>query len=253
MELSETEANGHLTLGQFQAHMERMAQMLVKKADDSTERLSNEIAQMRERIIDLEKHVENQGVVIESMRDEINVRDERICVLESTVQMMTRERNLPYLVFDGSAVPPPPANEPWREDVASTVVDMVKESLPAVSVSKGDIEEAYRVARGKKIVCKFMRKGRGSPRDQIYQKRVSLGKDENGQRIANAKQLYVNEMLTDGAQHAFYELRKAKKAGRIHTVFTRQCRIYVRMIEHGEAILVNDHKDLDRILHGAQH
>ena len=124
--------------------------------------------------------------------------------------------------------------------------------LPDVSVCEGDILEKYRAAGGKKIVCKFMRSDRGSPRDQIYRKRLSLGKDENGQRKSIENQLFISEMLTQGTQNAFSRLRRIKKEGLIHTVFTRQGTIYVRLIEHGEIIAVRGQRDLEQILQDVQ-
>ena len=245
---SDDETDDQLSAGTFQAQISSLSAMLVKKIDDSTDRLSNEFAKMMERVVGLEKHVEEQGVLIDSMRDAISERDARISDLEEAIVVMKREQNLPYLMFDGGAVPPPPANEPWKEDVRSTVLDLVKENMPDVSVAKSDIAESYRVAKGKRIVCKFVRYGRDSPRDQIYQRRMSLGKDRNGERKSIQQQLFINEVLTEGAQYAYSELRKARKAGLIHTVFTRQCKIYVRMIEHGEIRQVKGQRDLDQIL-----
>lgn len=249
---SDVEDVGRVTPKMLREQLQKFSDVLSKKMDNSTERLSQEIAEMKERVVSLEKHVEEQGVVIDNMRDAIGERDARIEDLEATVDKMKREQNLPYLIFDGGAVPPPPANEPWKEDVRSTVLDLVRENLPDVNVSKSDILESYRVAKGKKIVCKFARSGRGSARDEIYQRRVSLGKDRNGERRSNASQLFINEMLTDGAQTAFTELRKAKRAGIIHAVFTRQGRIHVRLIQHGEILLVRGQRDLDQILQQGQ-
>ena len=168
--------------------------------------------------------------------------------LECTLQDIQIQQNRPYLIFGGEGVPPPPLQQPWTEEVSKTVIKMVDKYIPDVVVKKEDIDQCFRVGRGKKIVCKFTRCGRGSPRDMIYEKRVTMGKDENGQQRKRSDSVFVNEMLTEGAQSACTELRRAKRDGIIHTVFTRDCRIYVRMFEHGKIIRVSNSDDLDRVL-----
>lgn len=242
------ELPGQLTPTLLQAQLKKMSEILMDKMDQTTERLSSEFAAMKQRIQDLEQHVEEQETVIDELRRAVEKKDQRVRDLECKVQDVQMEQSRPYLIFDGEGVPPPPTERPWTEDVRGTVVDMVGKYLPAVRVEKEDIEHCYRVARGRKIVCKFMRYGRGSPRDTIYEKRVNLGKDEVGQRRARSQSLYVNEMLPEGAQSAFAELRNAKREGLIHAVFTRDCRICVRMIEHGKIIRVNNSDDLDRVI-----
>ena len=185
---------------------------------------------------------------MEMLRDQVAERDERIQEMESVVAEVQREKNIPYLVFDGSGVPPPPAESPWTEDVANTTVNMLQKYMPDSEVSARDIAHSYRVARGKKIVCKFVRSGQGSARDKIYENRWKLGQDANGQRRGKEDSLFVNELLSQGVQSAFTQLRAAKKSGVIHSVHTRYGQIFVRMFKHGEKIRVRDQKDLDRIL-----
>lgn len=244
----EEELSGRLTPAMLQDQLKRMSEALMDKMDQTTERLSSEFAAMKQRIQDLEQHVEEQGIVIDELRRTVDKKDQRVRELECQVQDIRMEQNRPYLIFEGEGVPSPPSQRPWTEDIRGTVVDMVGKYLPDVRVEKQDIEHCYRAARGRKIVCKFMRYGRGSPRDTIYEKRVTLGRDEAGQRREKSQSLFVNEKLSEGAQSAFTELRNAKREGLIHAVFTRDCRICVRMFEHGKILRVNNSDDLDRVL-----
>ena len=92
--------------------------------------------------------------------------------------------------------------------------------------------------------------GQNSIRERIYQKRVTLGKDENGRRRDRSDQLHVNERLCDAAEAAYAKLRKAKRERErvVHSVFTRQGHIYVRMFEHGLVTRVHNWGDLSDIL-----
>ena len=225
----EQELMGQLTPAMLQTELKKMSEVLLQKMDQSTERLSREFTAMKQRIQDLEKHVEDQGAVIDELRGVVEERDQRVRDLECVMQDIQMEQNRPCLVFDGEGVPPPPSQQTWTEDVSRTVIGMVGKYLPDVSVTKEDIDQCYRVAKGRKIVCKFTRCGRDSPRDVIYEKRASMGRDENGQRREKSDSLFVNEVLTEGAQSAYAKLRKAKRDKLIHTVFTRGGRIYVRI------------------------
>lgn len=148
---------------------------------------------MQHRVLDLENHVEQQGVEIDTLRSAVDRRDDRISELERAVTELEMERNRSFLIFDGPAVPPPPAGqESWEENVTETVVKTVRKYLPDIEVRKDDIVQSYRVGRGKKIVCQFVSVGRNSIRERIYQSRVKLGKDESGQRRERDDQLFVN-------------------------------------------------------------
>ena len=201
--------------------LNKLASLVTAKIDRSTETLRAELQQIKQRLYDLENHVEAQGETIERLRDQVSERDQRIQEMEGIIAEMEREKNMPYLVFDGSGVPPPPAESPWMEDVAETTVTLLHKYMPDTEVSTRDIAHSYRISKGKKIVCKFARIGRGSVRDAVYEKRATLGKDQNAQPRERSDQLFVNEMLSQGTHTAFMQLRAAKKNGQIHSVHTR--------------------------------
>ena len=205
---------------------------------------------MKQRIQDLENHAEGQNQVIERLTEAVERRDDKIKELEETLDEMERERHTPVLVFDGTGVPPPPATRPWQEDISATVTGVVRKFMPDIEMSGQDIVHAYRTAKGKKIVCKFSRCGKGSTSDNIYEKRASLRTDESGQPRDKSDQLFINEMVSAKTNNVLKKLRDAKKAGVIHSVFTNYGHIYVRMIEHGQKIRVRDQRDLSDILLG---
>ena len=87
-------------------------------------------------------------------------------------------------------------------------------------------------------------------RDKIYDSRMELAKDENGQRRDRSEQLYVNEKLTNGASAAYRSLREEKRGGRVHTVYTKHGIIYVRTKQHGAKIRVYNRATYEQVLRG---
>ena len=177
-------------------------------------------------------------------------RDRRISTLEGETEELRRVNNLAYLIFEGPGVPSAPKDEPWKEDVAKTTKDLLTKNMPSVPVSDGDIRQCYRAGRGKQIVCEFTRCGSGSVRDAVYEARMTLMKDENGQRRGASDQVFCNEKLTTGAAEANRKLHAAKKSGKLHSVHTKHGFIYVRMFQHGAKIRVSSRVECERVLRG---
>ena len=121
------------------------------KMDQTTERLSSEFAAMKQRIQDLEQHVEEQGIVIDELRRTVDRKDQRVRELECQVQDIRMEQNRPYLIFEGEGVPSPPSQRPWTEDIRGTVVDMVGKYLPDVWVEKKTLNTAIVRLGGEKL------------------------------------------------------------------------------------------------------
>ena len=68
------ELTGPLTPAMLQAQLKKMSEILVGKMDQTTERLSSEFAAMKQRIQDLEEHVEEQGTIIDELRKTVEKR-----------------------------------------------------------------------------------------------------------------------------------------------------------------------------------
>ena len=132
--------------------------------------LKEEIGRMGVRITELEQHVEQRDNYIQEIEQQLYDRESRVVQLEEEVEQLSCEKKKKDLVFSGAAVPAPPA-QPWSEDVTATAVSMLSECLPSVPVNRDDIEESYRVGRGRRIVCRFRVTGKGSVRDMIYENR----------------------------------------------------------------------------------
>ena len=161
-----------------------------------------------------------------------------------------REKNAPYLVLDGAGLQPPPNTEPWKEDVTDAAIKTLNKYMPDVEVSPSDFITCYRVARGKKIMCKFTRYGNNSVRDQIYEGRVKLARTPDGRPREQSEALYVNEVLSHDLYEVVKQLRDARKNRIIYSVFTVYGHIYVKPSQFGAKRRVRSRQELDQVLRG---
>ena len=178
-----------------------------------TDGLAQELRRLHGKVSELERHVSDQGDTIQHLYEVVDSRDRRIWALEEEMEELRREANVPVLVFDGPGIPAPPQQQPWKEDVAAATIAMLQQHVPAVEVQASDITQCHRVNRGKAIVCRFSRWGPGSARDSIFEARMTLGKDQEGNRREASEQIYINEKLTPGAFDAYRKMRAARKRG----------------------------------------
>ena len=167
----------------------------------------------------------NQDIALEH---EVQQRDAAILDLSEQLDEMDTERRRSTLIFTGRGVPAVSGDRQYAEDVSNTVLDMVRSTFPSVSVGRSDIANCYRVGSKRTRVVQFLRHGRGTPRDQLYQARFDLMKERDG-----SKTIFVNESLSSRKRHQLNTLRMAKKNGQIHSVFTRDCVVYFREKKDG--------------------
>ena len=234
----------------LQKELQKQTELLSEQFQRTTDSLKEELRNMQQRIRDLEQHVSDQGETIQQLYEAVDKRDARILMLEGEVEEMRRENNCPYLTFSGPGVPAAPRDEPWKEDVAATARGLLQKYMPQTEVKEEDIVQCHRGTKGRVIICRFSRWGQASVRDEIYENRMGLGKDENGQKRDSSDQLYVNERLTPGAAAAYHSLREQKKKGLIHSVYTKYGIIYVRTKQHGAKFRVYNRATYDRVLRG---
>ena len=113
-----------------------------------------------------------------------------------------------------------------REDVHRLVVRTLNQCMPGLNMNEDDIDRAHRLpGKGNRIIVRFVRSGRGSVRDEVYWRRLSL----------RGRDLFVAESLTKLRGRIFRSLLSAKKEGKIHTVFTRGGHVLYKLREYGTA------------------
>lgn len=161
-----------LTEQTLRAVMKRMARQIRDDISTQFDSLRDEISKMGTRITDLERHVEERDNYIQDVEQRLQDRETRVAELEEEVDHFSSLSRRKDLILSGSAIPPAPA-QIWTEDVTTTAVAVLSCCLPAIAVCKEDIEESYRIAKGKRIVCRFREVGKGSIRDRIYESRLS--------------------------------------------------------------------------------
>ena len=228
----------------------KQTSLLTEQFRKTTDCLKEELLTMQQKVCDLEQHVNDQGNTIQQLYDAVDGRDSRIAALEGQLEDMRREQNCSSLVFSGPGVPAAPAEEPWKEDVAAAARTMLQKYMPETQVKEQDIVQCHREDRGRRIVCQFSRYGQASVSDVVYDNRMALMKDKDGQPRGSGEQLYINEKLTPGAFQAYLKIREAKKRGRIHSVYTKHGFIFVRMRQYGAKIRVHDGVSCERVLRG---
>ena len=113
-----------------------------------------------------------------------------------------------------------------REDIHGLVVSTLNRCLPGLNMCDADIDRAHRLpGAGNRIIVRFVHSGRGSIRDQVYWRRLSL----------RGRDLFISESLTRMRGVIFRSLLSVKKQGKIHTVFTRGGQVFFKSREYGTA------------------
>ena len=130
------------------------------------------------------------------------------------------------------------------EDVTAVTLDVLKRHLPTVELRREDIASCIRVARGKKIICKFFRTGPLTPRYRLYDSRFSL-KDSRPE-----DRLYISENLSKARFDIFQKLLQEKRAKNVHSVFSKNGAVFCRVAMHGRKIRVSHTQQIPEVLRG---
>ena len=209
--------------------------------------LHSEIAELRTRVMELEQHAEAQGVVIDDLECRLHQRENRTAELEAALDQVEADQKAGDLILSGTAIPPPPAPTEGREppeDVTAVTLDVLKRHLPTVELRREDIASCIRVARGKKIICKFFRTGPLTPRYRLYDSRFSL-KDSRPE-----DRLYISENLSKARFDIFQKLLQEKRAKNVHSVFSKNGAVFCRVAMHGRKIRVSHTQQIPEVLRG---
>ena len=211
-----------------------------------TDALRSELAEQRSRVLELEQHVEAQGVVIDEMEGRLRQREDRTAELEEALDQVEADQKSGDLIFAGSAIPPPPAITDYSrpEDVTAVTLELLRRHLPTVELSREDFVSCTRIAQGKKLLCKFSRSGPLSPRYQLYDSRFSLKDSRDEDR------LYISENLSKVRFHIFQKLLQEKRAKRLYSVFSKNGAVFCKAVKHGRKIRVSYVQQIPEVLRG---
>ncbi|KAF0298187.1 hypothetical protein FJT64_004437 [Amphibalanus amphitrite] len=135
---------------------ESLRDFIREEISRTTETFRSELAEQKNRIVELESHVEAQGVFIDELERRLRGREDRTADLEAALDQVEADQKSSDLILSGSAIPPPPQPAEGRgppEDVAGVALGLLRRHLPAVELKREDIVSCTRIARGKKLLC----------------------------------------------------------------------------------------------------
>ena len=210
--------------------------------------LRADLGRLHSRIKELEQHVERRDCYIDELGQRVSERDTRICDLEDEVDRLSNELRKKDLMLSGAAVPAPPA-EQWKEDVVETAVTVLAQCMPQVPISRDEIDDAFRIGKNKRILCRFKSPTKGSVRDRLYEGRFN-SKPAEGPENTESKNLYISEHLTPYRQTIFQALLEEKRAKRVYTVYTKHGDVYCKIAQYGRKIKVDSMQQIPSVLRG---
>lgn len=133
-------------------------------------------------------------------------------------------------------------------DTKQQVCDFIKNDMKLI-VKSHNIISAYRIGlrkvdqeKPRTILVTF---SNDWSKTEIYNERMSLRK------IDHCK-VFINENLSKDKNNLLIYARKLKKEGKLHTAFSRDCEIYVKMSPDSEVVHVSKTEDVDRLIQPAK-
>ena len=120
------------------------------------------------------------------------------------------------------------------------VVTAVRQNFRDLNITANDIARAHRMPGEQRVICRFVRSGKGSVRDQIYFRRLEL----------KGTNMYVNESVTKFRQDLISKLIPLKKANRLFSVFTRYGRVYCTEQRGGRMIRIDSVQEIENLAAG---
>ncbi len=126
------------------------------------------------------------------------------------------------------------------EDDVEALVQLGKQKC-GMDLKASDIEHTYRLGKPREqkprdIIVRFCKK---STREKFCRNRKSIVNQGDP-----AKNIYVNDHLTEHRRHLLYAARHLYKSGKISAAWSQGGNVLIRKYEGGNPIQIHDHEDL---------
>ena len=141
-----------------------------------------------------------------------------------------------------------PESQPFdEEDMKSKIVKFSKDHLALENISSEDIEEVTRLGKAaedkiRDVLITFRSK---QTRNKFYLRRKKLYDVDTMRSLSG---IYINEDLTPYRQRLYFDTRNLRKRATIHSVWTSQGTIMVKLEEHSLPTSILTHRELADLL-----
>ncbi|KAK3090419.1 hypothetical protein FSP39_011709 [Pinctada imbricata] len=174
---------------------------------------------------------EQQIAVLQSTNAELV---ERVADLENDVEELEQYGRRTSLRFHNVAVPSDSNSD-------NVIVDLVNKKL-GVKITHDDINRSHPVGKPnqsgrRQLICRFRN---WKLKNEIFMKKKHLKTDPD--------RIFITEDLTRYRQSIVSNISRAKKSRHVHSFWTNDGRIFLKLSESGEKHLVRSVADLERLV-----
>ena len=181
--------------------------------------------------------------------DAVAARDQEICALRQELREVREELNsleqhsrLTCLNISGIPESPSESTEQIVRDVAAAA---------GVTLSPTAIDVSHRVGRPQEGRCRpiIVRMATRTSRDALYAARKDLRSGRVPALGAEMiKKVFISENLTRANQRVMFAARQLKRRGKLHSVWTDNCRMKVRLQQGSSTRVIRNLDDLRELV-----
>ena len=231
-------------LNVIKIHSKKIADECIKtleaKVNLKIDQLSEEIQSLKKEKVKLQEVIESmekQHRKVERLQHESNLMRSEVRDIKTKSDMLEQEQYQNNLQIVGL----PEAKD---NDDIKQLIKLSKDKL-GVKIKASDIKEVIRLGK---------RKDKGPPRNTIVkfqEKSTKVKLCEHKKKLATqkdpAKNIYLNDHLSQHRQHLLYAARQLVKSKKLFGAWTQGGNILVKKEESGKIIQVLNHTDLMKI------
>ncbi len=132
-------------------------------------------------------------------------------------------------------------DEEEEEDVASKVIDLVRNQLHIADIKTEDIKDTGRMGKRTNKIRDILVQFRSNTlRDKVYNKRRLLKQNDNP--------VFINEDLTPQRSKLFFEARKLRKREKIFGTWTQKGNVMIKIKDSDQPCAVKSYNELTKLI-----